>query len=101
MQDVAVHTEYIFAGFIFYSHRYRPRDPKMNSEAIQFKAGANQTYSNSAHVFNPSIYSDTDLIFDFDKEVYPIVIYCHALEGDGNKLCIRLKCMIRIMCAGS
>jgi hypothetical protein len=54
----------------------------MSSEPIKFKAGANQVYTNSEHVLHPMEY-DQDLIFDFEKDCYPVVIQCVAIEGDG------------------
>jgi len=69
---------------ICFNCSYRPRDPKMNSEPIKFKAGANQVYVNTEHVVKPFKYTEADLQFDFEKDVYPVVIHCVALEGDGE-----------------
>jgi hypothetical protein len=55
----------------------------MCSEPIKFKGGPNQVYTNSEHIFHPADYPEQDLQFDFDKDVYPVVIQCIALEGDG------------------
>lgn len=68
--------------------RYRPRDPKMSAEPIRFKAGTNQTYTNSLHTFNPSQFPDTDLQYDFDKEVFPIVIQCVSLDDGDYDNCL-------------
>jgi hypothetical protein len=56
----------------------------MSSEPMKFKAGANQVYINSEHEVRPNKYQETDLQFDFEKDVYPVVIHCVALEGDGE-----------------
>ncbi|XP_021960253.1 E3 ubiquitin-protein ligase MGRN1 isoform X2 [Folsomia candida] len=61
---------------------YRPKHPKMCSEPIKFKAGSNQVYINSEHVFHPAEFPEQDLLFDSEKELYPVVIQCIALEGD-------------------
>lgn len=65
-------------------YSYRSKYPKMSSEPIKFKAGANQVYTNSEHVFHPLDFPEQDLQFDFDREMYPVVIQCVALEGDGK-----------------
>jgi hypothetical protein len=64
--------------------RYRPQDPKMNSEPLKFKAGAGQQYTNSEHIFTPSSHPETYLQYDPESEVFPVVIHCVALEGDGK-----------------
>lgn len=65
-------------------HRYTPRDPLMNSETYHYKRGANQQFSQVCHVFDPSLYPEEDLVYSFDREVLPLVIYCVAEEGDGE-----------------
>lgn len=62
---------------------YTPRDPNMNSETYHYKRGANQQFSQVCHVFDPSLYPEEDLMYSFDREVMPIVIYCLAEEGEG------------------
>lgn len=61
---------------------YTPRDPSMNSETYHYKRGANQQFSQVSHVFDPSLYTEEDLVYSFDREVLPIVIYCVAEEGE-------------------
>jgi len=65
-------------------NRYRSKDPKLNSEALRFKSGANQQFTMSEHIFDPSQYSESELQFDSEKEFLPVVIFCHAIEGDGK-----------------
>ncbi|ODN05775.1 hypothetical protein Ocin01_00874 [Orchesella cincta] len=65
--------------------RYRPRDPKLSAEPIRFKAGANQVYTNSLHTINPSQFPDTDLQYDCEKEMFPIVVQCVSLD-DGSDI---------------
>lgn len=62
---------------------YTPRDPSMNSETYHYKRGANQQFSQVCHVFDPSQYPEESLLYSFDREVIPIVIYCLAEEGEG------------------
>uniref|UniRef100_A0A6A7G4Y0 RING-type E3 ubiquitin transferase n=2 Tax=Hirondellea gigas TaxID=1518452 RepID=A0A6A7G4Y0_9CRUS len=61
---------------------YIPRDPSMNSETYHYKRGANQQFSQTSHVFIPSLYSETDLLYSFDREVFPVVVHCIAEEGE-------------------
>ena len=68
----------------FFSPRYTPRDTSMNSETYHYKRGANQQFSQVCHVFDPSLYSEEDLVYSFDREMLPIVIYCVAEEGEGE-----------------
>ncbi|KAB7505592.1 RING finger protein [Armadillidium nasatum] len=61
---------------------YTPRDPSMNSETYHYKRGANQQFSQVCHIFDPSQYPEESLLYSFDREVIPIVIYCLAEEGE-------------------
>ncbi|XP_069180633.1 probable E3 ubiquitin-protein ligase MGRN1 isoform X6 [Procambarus clarkii] len=61
---------------------YTPRDPVMNSETYHYKRGANQQFSQVCHVFDPSLYPEEELLYSFDREILPIVIYCVAEEGE-------------------
>lgn len=62
----------------------------MSSETFIYKRGSNQQFVQSLNVFDPSLYSDVDLIYraidengDFDPLTpLPVVIQCVALEGD-------------------
>lgn len=56
----------------------------MNSETYHYKRGANQQFSQVCHVFDPSLYPEEDLVYSFDREVLPLVIYCVAEEGEGE-----------------
>ena len=56
----------------------------MNSETYHYKKGVNQQFSQVCHKFEPGKYNEEDLVYSFDKEIMPIVIYCVADEGDGN-----------------
>lgn len=50
-------------------YRYVPRDPSMNSETYHYKKGANQLFSQTSHIFDPSLYNEEDLMYNADREV--------------------------------
>lgn len=60
---------------------YIPKDPSMNSETYYYKKGANQLFSQTSHVLDPTAYSEEDLMYNADKEIIPIAIHCVAEEG--------------------
>ncbi|CAH0382842.1 unnamed protein product [Bemisia tabaci] len=68
--------EYLTSGMA-----YVPRDPNLSSEPIQFKRGAGQTYVNTQHVFDPSKFSNEELLYSPEKEVIPVAIHCIVDEG--------------------
>lgn len=53
----------------------------MTSETFHFKRGANQQFCQMTHVFDPSRYSEDELLYDMDREIIPIAIHCVAEEG--------------------
>ncbi|XP_077490563.1 LOW QUALITY PROTEIN: mahogunin ring finger 1 [Amblyomma americanum] len=61
---------------------YSPRNAEMSSETYHYKRGANQQFSQSSHVFDPSQYCEEELSYNFEDEVLPVVIHCLAEEGD-------------------
>lgn len=60
---------------------YMPRDASMNSEAYYYKKGANQLFSQTSHIFDPTAYNEEDLMYNADREIIPIAIHCVAEEG--------------------
>lgn len=38
-----------------------------------------------SHVFDPSKYSEDELLYDVDREIIPIVIHCVTEEGPDGK----------------
>ncbi|KAJ0180280.1 hypothetical protein K1T71_003684 [Dendrolimus kikuchii] len=64
------------AGVVYY-----PRDPSMSSQTYHYKKGANQQFCQISHVFDPSKYSEDDLLYNADREIIPIAIYCVVDEG--------------------
>lgn len=65
--------------------RYSPRDPTLTSETYYFKRGTNQLFCQPTHVFDPSRYTDEELLFNPEKEIIPIAIHCVAYEGPEGK----------------
>ncbi|KAF7279952.1 hypothetical protein GWI33_006578 [Rhynchophorus ferrugineus] len=60
---------------------YAPLIPSLSSETFHYKRGANQQFCQPTHVFDPSAYSEEELLYDVDRDVIPIVIHCVAEEG--------------------
>ncbi|CAF4843844.1 unnamed protein product [Pieris macdunnoughi] len=58
-----------------------PRDSSMSSQTYHYKKGANQQFCQISHVFDPSKYPEEDLIYNADREIIPIAIYCVVDEG--------------------
>ncbi|KAL0128433.1 hypothetical protein PUN28_003602 [Cardiocondyla obscurior] len=63
---------------------YISRDLSMNSETYHYKKGANQLFSQTSHIFDPSLYSEEDLMYNLDREIIPIAIHCVAEEGSDD-----------------
>ncbi|RVE54974.1 hypothetical protein evm_000341 [Chilo suppressalis] len=64
------------AGVVYY-----PRDPSMTSQTYHYKKGANQQFCQISHVFDPSKHPEEDLVYNADREIIPIAIYCVVDEG--------------------
>uniref|UniRef100_A0A1B6E1R7 RING-type E3 ubiquitin transferase n=1 Tax=Clastoptera arizonana TaxID=38151 RepID=A0A1B6E1R7_9HEMI len=60
---------------------YNSRDSSLTSETFFFKRGSNQLFSQPTHIFDPTPYTDEELAYNPDKEIFPIVIHCVAQEG--------------------
>ncbi|CAH2086857.1 unnamed protein product [Euphydryas editha] len=60
---------------------YYPRDPSMTSQTYHYKKGANQQFCQISHVFDPSKHPEEDLLYNPDREIIPIAIYCVVDEG--------------------
>ena len=54
----------------------------MNSETFHYKRGANQTFSQTTHVIDPSNFADDEWQFNAEKDVIPVVIQCSVEEED-------------------
>lgn len=57
----------------------------MNSHTFRYKRGANQQFCQSTHIFDPTKYSEEDLLYNPEKDVLPIAIHCVAEEGSEGK----------------
>ncbi|XP_043206632.1 E3 ubiquitin-protein ligase MGRN1-like isoform X1 [Amphibalanus amphitrite] len=66
---------------------YRPRDPGMSSETYSYKCGAAQTFCQPDHTFEPGLYSDAELSYNSDSELYPVVVVCTSEEGEEPHQC--------------
>lgn len=53
----------------------------MTSQAYHYKKGANQQFCQISHVFDPSKHPEEDLLYNPDREIIPIAIYCVVDEG--------------------
>lgn len=42
----------------------------MNSETYHYKKGANQLFSQTSHIFDPTLYTEEDLMYNADREVF-------------------------------
>ncbi|KAF5271935.1 hypothetical protein FQA39_LY07952 [Lamprigera yunnana] len=60
---------------------YIPKDSGISSEVFRYKRGANQQFCQIGHIFEPSRYSEDELLYDIDKEAIPVAIHCVAEEG--------------------
>lgn len=57
----------------------------MTSEVFYCKRGVNQLFSQTSHIFNPSNFTEEDLSYSPERDIYPIVIHCVVDEGpEGN-----------------
>ena len=69
---------------------YTPKDSSLSSETFHYKRGANQYFSQSSHVLNPSLFTEEELIYrsvdekgEFDgSAAFPVVVQCVAEEGE-------------------
>lgn len=66
--------------------RYYPRDSAMTSQTYHHRKGANQQFCQISHVFDPSKYPEEDLVYNADREIIPIAIYCVVDEGQEGQL---------------
>lgn len=72
---------------------YISKNEKLNSSTHVYERGSNQLFAQPAHIFNPALINDSELVYRFyDDEgnfnagnPYPMVIQCVALEGDSPR----------------
>nr|XP_057922791.1 E3 ubiquitin ligase RNF157 [Doryrhamphus excisus] len=61
---------------------YLPQDSSLQSETVHFKRGVSQQFCLPSHTVNLSEWADEELLFDMDKEVFPMVVQAVVDEGD-------------------
>uniref|UniRef100_A0A8C8DD05 E3 ubiquitin-protein ligase n=1 Tax=Oryzias sinensis TaxID=183150 RepID=A0A8C8DD05_9TELE len=68
---------------------YLPQDSSLQSETVHFKRGVCQQFCLPSHTVNLSEWADDELLFDVDKEIFPMVVQAVVDEGDGELGCLR------------
>ncbi|KAM6898123.1 E3 ubiquitin ligase Rnf157 isoform 1-T1 [Lycodopsis pacificus] len=61
---------------------YLPQDGSLQSETVHFKRGVGQQFCLPSHTVNLSEWADEELLFDVNKEVFPMVVQAVVDEGD-------------------
>ncbi|NWH77394.1 RN157 ligase, partial [Piaya cayana] len=61
---------------------YIPRDNSLQSETVHYKRGVCQQFCMPSHTVDPSEWSEEELGFDLDREVYPMVVHAVVNEGE-------------------
>ncbi|NWX21297.1 RN157 ligase, partial [Aegotheles bennettii] len=61
---------------------YIPRDNSLQSETMHYKRGVCQQFCVPSHTVDPSEWSEEELGFDLDREVYPMVVHAVVDEGE-------------------
>ncbi|CAL8260148.1 unnamed protein product [Arctogadus glacialis] len=61
---------------------YLPQDSSLQSETVHFKRGVSQQFCLPSHSVNLSEWADEELLFDMDKEVFPMVVQAVVDEGE-------------------
>uniref|UniRef100_A0A8C3PVR6 E3 ubiquitin-protein ligase n=1 Tax=Chrysolophus pictus TaxID=9089 RepID=A0A8C3PVR6_CHRPC len=60
---------------------YVPRDTSLQSETVHYKRGVCQQFCVPSHTVDPSEWSEEELGFDLDREVFPMVVHAVVDEG--------------------
>lgn len=76
-----VFTEIDLILFYFNYWRYVSKDPSTTSDTFRYKRGANQQFCQMTHVFDPSQFSDEELLYDSERKIIPVAIHCVAEKG--------------------
>ncbi|XP_041744628.1 E3 ubiquitin ligase RNF157 isoform X1 [Coregonus clupeaformis] len=61
---------------------YLPQDSSLQSEMVHFKRGVCQQFCLPSHSVNLSEWADEELLFDMDKDVFPMVVHAIVDEED-------------------
>ncbi|XP_028825550.1 E3 ubiquitin ligase RNF157-like isoform X1 [Denticeps clupeoides] len=63
---------------------YLPQDGSLQSETVHFKRGVCQQFCLPSHSINLSEWADDELLFDMDRDVYPMVVQAVVDEGEDH-----------------
>ncbi|XP_029933493.1 E3 ubiquitin ligase RNF157 isoform X3 [Myripristis murdjan] len=63
---------------------YLPQDSSLQSETVHFKRGVCQQFCLPSHSVNLSEWADDELLFDMDKEIFPMVVQAVVDEGEDH-----------------
>lgn len=64
---------------------YISKETSLTSDVYYYKRGVNQQFIQPNHFFDPSLFDEEDLVYNVEKNMFPIAIHCVALEPvDGN-----------------
>ncbi|XP_031691289.1 E3 ubiquitin ligase RNF157 isoform X2 [Oncorhynchus kisutch] len=63
---------------------YLPQDSPLQSEIVHFKRGVCQQFCLPSHSVNLSEWADEELLFDMDKDVFPMVIQATVDKGEDH-----------------
>ncbi|XP_075889704.1 E3 ubiquitin ligase RNF157 isoform X3 [Nelusetta ayraudi] len=61
---------------------YLPQDSSLQSETVHFKRGVCQQFCLPSHTVNLSEWADEELLFDMDREIFPMVVQAVVDEGE-------------------
>uniref|UniRef100_A0A674F205 E3 ubiquitin-protein ligase n=1 Tax=Salmo trutta TaxID=8032 RepID=A0A674F205_SALTR len=68
----------------FHNGVYIPQDSSLQSETVHFKRGVCQQFCLPSHSINLSEWADEELLFDMDKDVFPMVVQATVDEGEDH-----------------
>uniref|UniRef100_A0A6Q2XK07 E3 ubiquitin-protein ligase n=1 Tax=Esox lucius TaxID=8010 RepID=A0A6Q2XK07_ESOLU len=77
-------TIYYQAVEEFHNGVYLPQDGSLQSETVHFKRGVCQQFCLPSHSLNLSEWADEELLFDMEKDVFPMVVHATVDEGDDH-----------------
>ncbi|KAJ8013450.1 hypothetical protein DPEC_G00029920 [Dallia pectoralis] len=63
---------------------YLPQDGSLQSETVHFKRGVCQQFCLPSHSLNLCEWADEELLFDIDKDVFPMVVLATVDEGNDH-----------------
>ncbi|XP_028674660.1 E3 ubiquitin ligase RNF157 isoform X2 [Erpetoichthys calabaricus] len=63
---------------------YIPQDSSLQSETVHFKRGVCQQFCLPSHTVILSEWSEEELLFDMDRDVYPMVVQAVVDEGEDH-----------------